>query len=101
MPWRLIIFILIFAVFLAFITFNLENKCNVYFWFGGKGLIDIPVFLTIFVSFSMGLLCALPFVVRRRKAEKGHAVMEKKPEKIQAKKPDNNNNTSGSTDGDK
>jgi uncharacterized integral membrane protein len=92
MPWRLIIFILIFALFLVFITFNLENKCDIYFWFHGKGLIDVPVFLTIFVSFSLGLLCALPFAIRGWKVKKEQDVINKKP-------ANHDNKTSGSKDG--
>jgi uncharacterized integral membrane protein len=68
MPWRLLVFIIICAVFLAFITFNLENKCDISF--GIKVFKDIPVFLTIFVSFMIGLLCALPFALKLKKKNK-------------------------------
>jgi len=60
MPWRLIISIFIFALFLAFITFNLENKCDISFGF--FRITDVPVFLTVFASFALGLVCALPLV---------------------------------------
>jgi len=62
MPWRLITVIVIFAVFLAFITFNLENRCNINFGF--TEFTDVPVFLTVFFSFALGLFCTLPFVIR-------------------------------------
>ena len=68
---RLLAFIIVFALFLAFIVFNLENKCNVSFGF--KTFEDIPVFLTAFSSFVVGMLFAVPFVLsigrRRRKKD--------------------------------
>jgi uncharacterized integral membrane protein len=74
MPWRLIAVIVIFAVFLAFITFNLDNRCNISF-----GLVkfeDVPVFLTVFISFVFGIFCTLPFLLRALTRHK------EKPEKI-------------------
>ena len=60
MPWRLIVFIVIFALFLVFITFNLENKCDISFGFAS--LRDVPVFITIFSSFILGFLCTIPLI---------------------------------------
>ena len=69
MPWRLIIFIVICAVFVAFITFNLENKCDISFGFAQ--IREVPVFVTIFASFVFGLFCALPLSlhIKKRKRE--------------------------------
>jgi len=61
MPWRLIIMILVVAVFLVFITFNMENKCDISFF--GAVIPEVPVFITIFISFVFGLLCSIPLVV--------------------------------------
>ena len=61
MPWRLIVFILIFAVFLAFVTFNLDNRCDISFGFAE--IKDVPVFLSVFISFAIGLLCAFPLLM--------------------------------------
>ena len=58
---RLTIIILIFAVFIAFIVFNLENRSDVSFGF--KTFEQIPVFLTVFSSFVLGMLFALPFTI--------------------------------------
>jgi len=63
--WRLIGFIVIFAVFLAFIVFNLENKSDVSFGF--YSFQDIPVFLTAFTSFVVGMIFAVPFILSFRK----------------------------------
>ncbi len=65
MPWRLIIFIIVFAVFICFISFNLENQCNISFGF--KTFQAVPIFLTVFISFVLGMLCSLPFITHLRK----------------------------------
>ena len=61
MPWRLIIMIIVVAVFLVFITFNLDNRCEINF-FGAK-IPEVPVFITIFISFVIGLLSSIPLVL--------------------------------------
>jgi uncharacterized integral membrane protein len=65
---RLIGFILIFAFFLTFIVLNLDNKCDVSFGF--RVAKDLPVFITAFAAFFLGMLCAVPFVLsfKRKKA---------------------------------
>jgi len=79
MPWRLIIFIVIFAVFLIFITFNLENKCDISFGF--INFTEVPVFITIFISFILGLICSVPLVmfIKRRRKGKQPEVKSKTP----------------------
>jgi len=90
MPWRLLALIIVLAVFLAFITFNMENRCDISF--GIKVYKDIPVFLTIFTSFILGMLCAMPFRLRAGK-KRNETVNDKKQETKQAK-----NDFSGSDD---
>ena len=92
MPWRLIIFIVVFAVFLIFITFNLENKCDI--GFGFTSLSDVPVFITIFSSFVLGFFCALPLIfhIKKRKTEKMQISSQKK------EKPENDDVSDTSTD---
>jgi uncharacterized integral membrane protein len=65
MPWRLIVFIVLFLVFFLFIVFNLENKTDISFGF--TRLPDIPVFVTAFFSFIAGMFCTFPFIFRPRK----------------------------------
>jgi len=69
MPWRLILSIVIFAIFLTFITFNLDNRCDVNLGFAKFS--NVPVFITIFSSFVLGLLCGLPIVYRLKNSHKG------------------------------
>jgi uncharacterized integral membrane protein len=71
MPWRLIGFILLFGIFLVFIVFNLDNRCNINFGF--RVFSEVPVFLTVFTSFIVGMLCTLPFAFAIRKKRKDKA----------------------------
>jgi uncharacterized integral membrane protein len=87
MPWRLIGFILLFAFFLVFIGFNLENRCDISFGF--FKLSGVPVYLTAFSAFVLGMLWAVPYVISLRfKRKPGQdAVKDKKkqgPQKSQA-----------------
>ena len=97
MPWRLIQFILIFAVLLLFVIFNLTNKCDISFGF--TVIKDAPVFLTVFASFILGMFCTLPFVFgagsRKKNKEKkpdkkkGKPDLPKKPDADSGKSPEN------------
>jgi uncharacterized integral membrane protein len=64
MPWRLIGFIVLFVVFLVFIGFNLENRCDISFGF--FKLSGIPVYLTAFTSFALGMIWAIPYIISFR-----------------------------------
>ena len=68
---RLVSFIVIFALFLAFIVFNLgaENRSNVSIIF--YEFKDIPIFLTVFFSFVLGMFFSIPlFLLKSRKKPK-------------------------------
>jgi uncharacterized integral membrane protein len=82
MPLRLVEFIVVFAVFLFFIAFNLGNKCDINFGF--RLMKDVPVFLTAFSSFIFGMLCAVPFIISVRVKKKA-GDRETPPEKPQKK----------------
>ena len=88
MPWRLIVCIIVFIVFLIFITLNLDNRCDIVFGFAK--LSDVPVFITIFTSFILGFSCALPLVLHFKKKKKedfGKIKIDKKPKKDEPKAP--------------
>ena len=72
MPWRLIMLIVIIAVLLSFIGFNLSNTCDISLGF--KTFHSVPVYLTIFGSFLLGMICSLPFIIF------GSLKKEKQPE---------------------
>jgi uncharacterized integral membrane protein len=72
MPWRLIGFVFLGALFLCFIGFNLENRCDISFGF--YTFSQVPVFLSVFSAFILGLFLALlvslrPGSRRKRKTE--------------------------------
>ncbi len=80
MPGRLIIFILILAIILFFIGLNLDNKCDINFGF--TKLENTPVFFPIFVSFALGLICSLPFIIKSKIGRKRNdTVKDIKPAK--------------------
>ena len=59
MPWRLIMIIVIVAILLSFIGFNLTNTCDISLGF--KTIHRVPVYLTVFASFILGMVTSLPF----------------------------------------
>jgi uncharacterized integral membrane protein len=61
MPWRLIGLIVILAILLAFIGFNLDNTCAVSFGF--TRIDNVPVYVTVFASFVLGMLMSVPFLI--------------------------------------
>jgi uncharacterized membrane protein affecting hemolysin expression len=65
MPWKLLVILAIVVVLALFIGFNLENRCEVSLIFVTIG--SVPVYLTILVSFAVGVVAALPFSFKRRK----------------------------------
>ena len=70
MPKRLVQIIIIFAVFLLFIIFNLEKKCDISF--GLAVIHDVPVYLTVFCSIVFGMIGTIPFILsyQARKKQK-------------------------------
>ena len=75
MPGRLIAFVLALLIIVTFIGFNVENKSDIRIWFGENGVLeDVPIFVSFFVMYLIGVLSSLPFVVvwraRRRARER-------------------------------
>jgi uncharacterized integral membrane protein len=81
---RLVGFILIFALFLIFIVLNLDNRCDVSFGFYIAK--DLPVFITAFGAFFLGLLCAVPFAISLKKIKPKDPVKPPKQPKLFGKK---------------
>ncbi len=67
MPIKLIGTIILLVAITIFCGFNIgeEYSCNINFIY--KKFEDIPVFITILVSFLCGALVVLPFTIRRNK----------------------------------
>jgi uncharacterized integral membrane protein len=81
---RLIGFILVFVLFLTFIVLNLDNKCDISFGF--KTVLQVPVFITAFSSFVLGMLFCAPFVLFLRRKRSGRRDEAKLPKQKGAKK---------------
>ncbi|MDR0457331.1 MAG: hypothetical protein LBH20_11700 [Treponema sp.] len=104
MPWRLIEFFIIFAIFFLFIVFNLGNKCDISF--GITVMKDVPVFLTAFSSFFIGMICVLPLIFAFRVRKKAKTVRgkgllvkaSKKQGKNSSENPDENSADSSLSD---
>jgi uncharacterized integral membrane protein len=81
MPWRLIQFIVVFAIFLLFIIFNVENRCDINLGF--VVFKDVLVFITAFFAFIAGMLCTFPFILgsKLRKRQKNLPKKEEKKSK--------------------
>lgn len=62
MPWKLLGFIVFLGALLLFIGLNLGNSCDISFWFGFT-VEAVPIYLTVFSTFVLGLLCAIPLSV--------------------------------------
>jgi uncharacterized integral membrane protein len=79
MSWKLVGLILLLVIFLTFIGFNLGNRCDISFGF--TTLSSVPVFITAFSSFILGLVCAIPIALssRIRRAKKASSA-QKLPE---------------------
>jgi uncharacterized integral membrane protein len=91
MPWRLIGIVLLFVVFLLFIGLNLENRCDIRYWFSeGAKIAQVPVFITAFSSFVLGMFLSIPFIVtiRLKKKSKGEYVDPPSPRFKGKKKKD-------------
>jgi len=67
MPSRLFFLAIIVVLLVTFIGFNVENRCDISLAF--YIMKDVPVVLTILSSFALGLVAALPFALRGRKAK--------------------------------
>ena len=65
---RLISVIVVFAIFLCFIIFNLPYKCDISFGF--VSFKDVPVFLTALCSFVFGMLVSVPMMLLRKRDKK-------------------------------
>lgn len=79
MPWRLIKLVLILLFAIVFAAFNIDNRCGVSLIF--VSFQNVPVFVTMFVSFCVGIIFVLPFTIGRdsavRKAQEAEAEVVK------------------------
>ncbi len=81
MPIKLIITVLLMALAAVFTGFNLDNKCNIWFFHVFK---DVPVYVTIFASFIAGVFIMIPFTVGKsgRRSREPKPVKPRKEKKV-------------------
>jgi uncharacterized integral membrane protein len=64
---------------LFFIVLNTgdANKCDINYWFGADTVLhQVPVFLTVFISFAAGMLCSFPVMFFIRLGKKKRAELK-------------------------
>lgn len=73
MPWRLIAFITILGLVVIFAGFNINNSSDVSFGFAVVE--EVPIFISLFFAFVVGVVVMVPFVIgrtrKRRSPKKG------------------------------
>lgn len=87
MPWKLVFYLVLLALILVFVGLNLGNTTDISFGF--VQFQDVPVFMSLFVAFFVGVLVALPVAVqsssrktreRRERKELRRAARQRKKE---------------------
>ncbi len=62
MPWKLVFYLVLLGLVLAFVGLNLGNTTDISFGF--VSFSDVPVFMSLFVAFFFGVAIALPAAIR-------------------------------------
>ncbi|MBQ9280634.1 MAG: DUF1049 domain-containing protein [Treponema sp.] len=83
MPIRLIGSIILLVLVTIFAGVNLDNKCDITFIF--YTFEQVPVFMTVIVSFAIGAILMLPFTLGRKKKKTQKAAQTQKPSDTQNK----------------
>ncbi len=77
-PWKMIFFLAILAVVVFFAGFNITNVSDISFGF--YTILDVPIFISLFIAFIAGALVMIPFVVRKKKPKRGKPRIQEDPE---------------------
>lgn len=84
MPWRLILFLVVLALVVAFAGFNIQHTATISFGF--YTLESVPIFLSLFAAFFLGVLVMLPFTLGRRRRHRKKDGGETKDSRKDSKK---------------
>ena len=76
-PWKMIFFLAILAVVVFFAGFNITNVSDISFGF--YEVIDVPIFISLFIAFFAGALVMIPFVAKKKKSRVGKSRIEAAP----------------------
>ena len=77
MPFRLIGTIILLILVTIFAGVNLDNKCDITFIF--YTFEKVPVFMTVIVSFAIGVILMLPFTFGRKKKKPQKPAVQNQP----------------------
>jgi len=78
-PWRLVLFLIVLGLVVAFAGFNAGNVTDISFGF--HTVEAVPIFMSLFAAFFLGALIVLPFTVFRR-SKKSRKPPKDKQEKL-------------------
>ena len=67
MPWKLILLVIVIVLVAIFVGVNHANVCNISFIF--TEFHNVPVYVTILVSFVIGMLIMLPFTIGKKRGK--------------------------------
>jgi len=101
MPWKLVFYLVLLGLILAFVGLNLGNTTDISFGF--VSFSDVPVFMSLFVAFFFGVAVALPAAIRtssrktRARSERTLSRREKKQAKRAAKEEKKSRNAAKRT----
>ena len=81
-PWKMIFFLAILALVVFFAGFNITNVSDISFGF--YTVIDVPIFISLFIAFIAGALVMIPFVLKKKKSKAGKPRIEADPKSLDA-----------------
>ena len=73
-PWKMVFFLAILAIVVFFAGFNITNVSDISFGF--YTVIDVPIFISLFIAFIAGALVMIPFVAGKNKRRGGKPRIE-------------------------
>jgi uncharacterized integral membrane protein len=62
MPWKLFFYLVLLGLILTFVGLNLGNTTDISFGF--VSFEDVPVFMSLFIAFFIGVVFTLPVAIR-------------------------------------
>jgi uncharacterized integral membrane protein len=77
MPWKLLFFIVVLALVVTFVGLNVGNTSDISFGF--HSFSEVPIFISLFAAFLLGVLVTLPATLwSSKRGRKTPKVKEKK-----------------------
>jgi uncharacterized integral membrane protein len=79
-PWKMIFFLVVLAIVVFFAGFNITNVSDISFGF--YTIVDVPIFISLFIAFLAGALVMIPFVAKKKKRTRNKRVAAPQEEEI-------------------